>query len=370
MKNRITLVILSILFTFCVNAKSKNHKPFRVVGYYCGVGIPIDSFEVEKLTHLIFSFGHLNGNKFAIHSKIDSTTIQRMVELKSRNPNLKVMLSLGGWSGCKTCSDVFNTEIGRKEFAQSLKTVSQYFKTDGIDLDWEYPAIKGFPGHTFRNEDKHNFTLLLKEIRNSMGQNFEISFAAGGFTSYIDSSIEWKEVNKYVDFINVMSYDLIHGYSTTTGHHTALFSTTQQTESTDHAVKMMLQHGIPSNKIVIGAAFYGRYFQIISTANNGLYQKCSFLKSVSYKLFEDSIYNTNKGFEIFWDSVAKAPYAINRNRNLFFTYDNEKSIQVKVNYGLENSLGGIMFWQLYDDKLKNGLLNCINAKLENSKNIK
>ncbi|MFM2226464.1 MAG: hypothetical protein RJA07_2666 [Bacteroidota bacterium] len=357
--------ILFVAFIFQTTAaQSKPTKPFRVVGYYCGVGIPVDSFEIEKLTHLIFSFGHLEKNKFAIRTKIDSATIKQMVELKRRNSNLKVMLSLGGWSGCATCSDVFNTIQGRKDFATSLQKITRYFKTDGIDLDWEYPAIKGFPSHTYRKADKHNFTLLLKEIRKTMGKNFEISFAAGGFTAYIDSSIEWEEINKYVDFINVMSYDLIHGYSTSTGHHTTLYSTSQQTESTNHAVEMMMNNGIPSFKIVIGSAFYGRYFHLKNTTNNGLYQSGSFYKSVSYKLIKDSIINPSNGFEMYWDSIAQAPYAINKSRKLFFTFDNEQSVQLKVKYALQKQLGGIMFWQLYDDKFHNGLLNCIDTELK------
>ena len=150
-----------------------------------------------------------------------------MVLKKSLNPELKVMLSLGGWGGCATCSDVFSTSTGRQEFAQSVKEVTTYFGTDGIDLDWEYPSIAGFPGHTFRPEDKENFTALLKEIRAVNGEDFEISFAAGGFTEYIQSAVDWTEVVKYTDFINIMTYDLVHGFSKVSGHHTPLYSTPQ-----------------------------------------------------------------------------------------------------------------------------------------------
>ncbi len=356
----ISLLVFFLIKTYAFSQPSKD---FRVVGYYCGSSIPVDSFEVEKLTHIIFSFGHLKGNLFHINSKTDSLTIQRMVEMKKRNPDLKVMLTIGGWSGCPTCSDVFNSEKGRQEFAQSVKTNLQFFKADGIDLDWEYPAIKGFPGHSFIKEDKHNFTLLVKNLREVLGKKYEISFASGGFTTYIDSSIEWNETMQYVDFVNIMSYDLVHGYSKQTGHHTPLYSTSQQIESTDNTVKMLLKRGVAANKLVIGAAVYGRYFQVENTNNNGLYQSGYFFKSVSYKLMNDSIINPAKGFELYWDSVAQAPYAINRKRKLFFTYDNECSIKLKTNYALQNGLGGIMFWQLYDDKFHQGLLDVINKQV-------
>lgn len=329
---------------------------FRIVGYYCGITIPIDSFETEKLTHLIFCFGGLDGNKFKIHSAIDSATIKSMVQLKKSNPELKVMLSLGGWGGCQNCSDVFNTEIGRKEFAQSVKEISSYFDTDGIDLDWEYPVVKGFPGHTYRKEDRDNFTALLKELRAVNGDSFEISFASGGFTNYIDSSIDWKSVVQYTNFINIMSYDLVHGYSTTSGHHTPLYSTPEQIESTRHAVQMMLKAGVPANQLVIGAAFYGRFFQIEEGNPVELYQLCKFTHAFSSKYSSDSL-SAQNGFRILWDSVAQAPYAINDQRRLIATYDDERSIALKTKYAVDNKLGGIMFWQLYDDKFHNGLLD-------------
>lgn len=331
---------------------------FRIVGYYNGTTSNVDSLEIEKLTHIIFCFGSLHQNQFYIQSAMDSATIKRMVQLKSKNPGLKVVLSLGGWGGCKTCSDVFNTPEGRKEFAQSVKETSSYFKTDGIDLDWEYPAIKGFPGYRYRSEDRKNFTELLREIRQANGDSFEISFAAGGFTTYIDSSIEWKEINRYINFINIMSYDLVHGYSTISGHHTPLFSTSEQKESTDNAVQMLLKKGIEPEKLVIGAAFYGRFFQIEEGSNVDLYKPCKFLHGFSFKNSVDSLSSDN-GFKQRWDEEAKAPYAINTNRRILATFDNEKSVALKTKYALKNKLGGIMFWQLCDDQFHNGLLDVI-----------
>ncbi len=334
---------------------------FRIVGYYSGPTNLVDSFEMNKLTHLIFSFGHLEGNRLHIGSKEDSATIKKMVELKFKNPKLKVMLSLGGWGGCKTCSDVFNTESGRVEFAQSVREVSKYFKTDGIDLDWEYPAIQGPPGHTFRKEDRRNFTLLLEELRKVNGANFEISFAAGGFTTYIDSTVEWKEIIRYTDFINIMTYDLVHGYSKSSGHHTPLYSTPEQIESTDHAVKLLLQAGVPAAQLVIGAAFYGRFFQIDEGYPVDLYEPCHFLHGFSSKDMQDSL-SINNGFERRWDTIAKAPYAINVKRRLVATYDDDQSVRLKTKYVVDHKLGGIMFWQMCDDKFRGGLLEAIGNR--------
>lgn len=349
------LSILSFISGILSMAKAQADAGFRIVGYYSGPTTALDSFETEKLTHLIFCFGHLEGNHFKIGSAGDSATIRKMVDLKQNNPKLKVMLSLGGWGGCETCSDVFSNSADRQVFAQSVKAISDYFKTDGIDLDWEYPAIKGFPGHTYRPEDRTHFTALLKELRAVNGDDFELSFAAGGFTMYIDSSVECQEVIRYTDFINIMSYDLVHGYSTTSGHHTPLYSTPQQTESTDHAVQMLLEAGVPAQQLVIGAAFYGRYFEIANDNPVDLYMPCRFSHGFSYRNVTDSL-SVNHGFEHRWDDVAQAPYAINMKRRLLATYDDELSIALKTKYAVEHKLGGIMFWQLYDDRFRNGLL--------------
>lgn len=346
--------------SFSASAQTgKNKKEIAVIAYYAGNPNRIDSFEVEKLTHIIFCFSHLSGNKLHIGSARDTLAIQKMVALKSRNPKLKIILSLGGWGGCETCSPVFATHAGRKEFARSVKEINDYFGTDGIDLDWEYPAIEGYPGHAFNAEDKPAFTHLVKELRKELGKKNEISFAAGGFAKFIDSSIEWKKVMKIVDRVNLMSYDLVHGFSTVSGHHTPLYSTPQQKESTNNGVQMMIAAGVPADKIVVGAAFYARLFAVTDTINNGLYRSAKFFSGISYSRQADTLSAAN-GFTQYWDSTANAPYAFNPQRKMLATYDDIRSVQLKTKYVLNHKLNGIMFWQLAEDKLTDGLLNAID----------
>ncbi|HMC87161.1 MAG TPA: glycosyl hydrolase family 18 protein, partial [Chitinophagaceae bacterium] len=308
MTHRLFLLLLAGLVGINAFAQKTEKNNFSVIAYYAGRTTMIDSFEVEKLTHLIFCFCHLKGNRISVGNARDSATIQKMVGLKSRNPQLKIILSLGGWSGCQTCSTVFTTGKGRRQFARSVRDLSNYFGTDGIDLDWEYPAIEGFPGHAYSPEDKPAFTLLINQLRKKLGSAKEISFAAGGFTKFIDSSIEWKKVIKKINRVNLMSYDLVSGFSTISGHHTPLYSTPHQKESTDNGVKMMLGAGVPASKIVIGAAFYGRFFEVTDTTNNGLYLPGKFDHGFSYNRMSDSLSVAN-GFVQYWDSIANAPYA-------------------------------------------------------------
>lgn len=353
------VLILALTTSFCYAQKEKGKNNIAVIAYYAGRSNTIDSFEIEKLTHLIFSFCHLKGNRLSVDHAWDSATIRDMVGLKSRNPQLKIILSLGGWGGCKTCSDVFSTKKGRKEFSKSAKQLCDYFGADGIDLDWEYPTISGFPGHTYGPEDKPHFTALVKQLRKKLGGKKEISFAAGGFTKYIDSSVEWKKIMPKINRVNLMSYDLTSGFSKVSGHQTALYSTPDQVESVDNGVTRLIAAGVPPGKIAIGAAFYARLFEVTDTSNHGLYRPAHFYHGLPYRRFADTL-NTNNGFIQYWDSLAKAPYAFNAERKLLATYDDSESIRLKTEYVIKNKLNGVMFWQLGEDTFTNGLLNVID----------
>lgn len=340
-------------------ARKKEQEGHAVIGYYAGRNSAIDSFATEKLTHIIFSFCHLNGNLMVVNNANDSAIIRHLVSLKSKNPRLKVILSLGGWGGCRTCPLVFATRKGRKEFTRSVKELTGYFRTDGIDLDWEYPALANVPGYPFSPDDKDNFTLLVKELRKKLDKQNEISFAAGGFTKYLETSIDWNRVVPRVNYINLMTYDLVSGYATVSGHHTPLYSTPQQVESTDHAVRFLDSIGVPLSKLVIGAAFYARIFENVDSINNGLYRPCRFKRGVAYR-DQATVLSRDSGFLYHWDPVAQAPYMYNARQKLFVSFDDTLSIRLKSRYALEKHLGGIMFWQLAEDRFTGGLLDIID----------
>lgn len=353
---KILFAVFFCSLSFLCFGQSSNK--FTVTGYFFGGPEKADSVDVKKLTHIIFSFCHLKGNTLQVDNSRDATTITNLVALKKKNPELKVLLSLGGWGGCASCSDVFSTAQGRKEFSQSVLQLNQFFKSDGIDLDWEYPAVEGYPGHAYKPEDRQNFTELIRELRKTLGNQYEISFAAGGFQKFLDEAVSWKDVMKDVDRINLMTYDLVNGYSTITGHHTALYSSSDQKESTDNAVKYLIKLGIPSDKLVIGAAFYGRMWEGVPPTRNGLYQSGKFKMGVNYNRFKTELSETN-GFISYWDDIAKAPYAYDASEGLFITYDDKRSIELKTKYVIDNKLNGIMFWEITNDTYRDGLLDAI-----------
>ncbi|RYD76666.1 MAG: glycoside hydrolase family 18 protein [Sphingobacteriales bacterium] len=356
------VILLSIFCGLTLNAQQK-YRP-NVIAYYTGGGgTLIDSFPIEKISHLIYSFGHLKGDSMNIHSAKDSALILKMVDLKKRNPDLKVMMAMGGWSACANCSEVFSRADGRKTFAKTTKELLSFFKADGIDIDWEYPAVAGFPGHRYTEDDKHNFTLLIKELRKKLGKKAEISFAAGGTKNCIDSCFEWNEIMPLVDRVNLMTYDLVSGYATVSGHHTPLYSTTQLPLSGDYAVSELIKMGVPAHKIALGAAFYARIFENSTDANQGLYQPTKFVNGVSFKNFNKE-FSVDKGYKYYWDEIAKAPYYYNAETKRLATFDDPKSISLKTKYVINKKLNGIMFWELTDDAYTDGLLSVIDKTIK------
>jgi chitinase len=356
------MLVFSLLLTTGVYAQ-KDKK--AVIAYYSGGPERLDSFNARQMTHIIYCFGHLDGNRLKIKSARDTAVIQKMVAMKKVNPELKVLLSLGGWGGCEPCSDVFATEKGRKEFAQSVKELNAYFRADGIDLDWEYPTVPGFPGHKYSPSDKEAFTQLVKQLRATLGKTQIITFAAGGFQKYLDEAVDWKAVMPVVDYVNLMSYDLVSGFATTTGHHTALYSNPDQKESTHNAVQWLIRNGVDPAKIIIGAAFYARIWENVPAQNNGLYQAGKFQSAAAYRHFPEKL-SEKSGFVFYWDDVTKAPYAYHPEKKLYATFDDKQSITLKTAYVLQHNLGGIMFWELGSDSYTDGLLQTINKTLQES----
>lgn len=360
---RKVLVLLCVLQFLHFGAWSQPPVKPVVIAYYTGDGDAVRKFPLSSITHLIYSFLKLDGDTLAFQRPMQQDILRKLVALKKDYPNLKIMVSIGGWGGCAPCSPAFSNPDTREKFARSVVKLLSEFGADGLDLDWEYPGIEGFPGHAFSDQDVPNFTDLVKRIRAAMGKRYILSFAAGGFTKYLEASIEWKKVAPLVDYINLMTYDLVNGYSKQTGHHTALHATAQQPEATDHCVDYLLKAGVPARKLVIGAAFYARVWKNVPSLNNGLFQPGEFKTMLAFRDFETGL-SAADGFVNYWDETSMAPYSYSAGKLEFATYDNERSVAEKTRYVLNKRLGGIMFWELTNDKYSGGLLDQINQTLQ------
>jgi chitinase len=149
-----------------------------------------------------------------------------------------------------------------------------------------------------------------------------------------------------------MSYDYFGPSDPLSGHHTGLYTSSQDTSksSTDASVKAYLAAGVPAQKIVVGIAFYGKGWEMESGDNKGLFRKPkNFVRAGGYTFLKDSMINQN-GYTRYWDEEVNAPYLFHAEKNIFITYDDEQSVKAKCDYIKKNNLGGAMFWEYNSDK--------------------
>ena len=334
---------------------------YRVIAYVAGYQ---DNWgehyeKAKQITHINYAFANIKEGKVVLGNEKDVDDLVKLNALKKVNLDLKILISVGGWGWSKNFSDAVLTTNSRQIFANSAIDFMLKYKIDGIDLDWEYPGLRG-DNNTFREVDKDNFTAILKLLRkkldslDSKKHRYLLTIATGAFQSYLDHT-NMKEAHKYLDFINIMTYDFYTGGSKFTGHHANLYNSDfnkKSPKSVKIAVEQHIKAGIPANKLVLGVPFYGRWWKKVNPGNNGLYQLSNGLTgSYSFSTIADSI--KSNSFKSYWDSSAKTPYIWREKDSLFVTYDDSRSIQLKADFVRESNLGGIMFWQFNGD---NGML--------------
>ena len=279
-------------------------------------------------------------------------------EIKKVNPDIKIVISIGGW-GADGFSQAAATPEGRQKFAESAVKIMQENKLDGIDVDWEYPCSSQ-AGIASSPEDKVTFTLLMKELREQIdacqkGQT--LSIAAGALRSYLDDTV-MREVQKYLDYVQLMTYDFFNIFSPTTGHHANLYETgiTEQKSSADSAVKMFVEAGVPIEKIVMGAAFYGRSWIGIPDAMHGFGQPVDSKLNIGrkdycgYGTICNMLESGEGNYTYYWDDDAKAAYVY--NGDCFISYEDKRALSHKVEYVKEHQMKGIMFWEYSEDQTR------------------
>ena len=368
----LTTILLLVNNAFSQSNPVKS-KPV-IIGYVAGFRglIDTDKIAAQKLTHINYAFVNVKGNNaFLGNLKTDTVNFRKLNLLKQKNPDLKIFISIGGWAWSENFSDAVLTDSSRAEFAKSSVDIIRKYNLDGVDIDWEYPARPGEEGNVYRPEDKQNFTLMFQAIRKELdvlqketGHKKLLSTAVGGFTDFLNTS-EMGKAQQYLDYVNLMTYDLYTGGGTAS-HHANLYDSKKiaSNSSADKTIKAFIAAGVPANKLVMGIAFYGRNFKIDESGKKGLGDKVvSGQFGKGYTLLKDSLINKN-GYKRFVDKAAKAPYLFNEKNKTFITYEDEQSVKNKCKYVKDHGLAGVMFWE-YSSDPKEYLLDEINKRLAN-----
>jgi chitinase len=373
----------------------------------------------DQLTNLNFAFMDFDSNGNLVFTDADASTanglgqqgvtwgatnagiLPALINLKAQNPNLKVGVSLGGWSKSGDFSAVAANPTARQNLIDQTVKFITYTDMDFVDIDWEYPTEvrqpdtvdnkndEGTPNS--KPEDYQNYITLLQGFRDALdaqgeqlGKHFELSVALPGSPAKLEADIDTDKLFSIVDFANMMNYDLRGAWDAYSGHHTALYGNPDDPYyssglSVDQVAQYLLGKGVPSEKIVIGAAFYTRGWEKVDAGPNpdtpGLFGAAEQVGKDadqtptygagneapltvgdggrrsglwSYRGL-DALKAAYPGLQEYWDDVAQAPSMYNPSTGAFFTYDNEQSIAAKAKYVNDNDLGGMIAWMASED---------------------
>ncbi len=317
-------------FVYCPYMQAKEHADVsvadRVIVAYVTSWSAVRP-DPSCVTHINYAFGHVNETFNGI--RIDNPgRLKSIVELKETHPHLKVMLSVGGW-GSGRFSEMVASDDFREQFAQDCNRVIREYQLDGIDVDWEYPTSAA-ANISASPEDKENFTFLMRDIRQAIGQDALLTLATVATAEYMD----FPAFLPFVDFVNIMAYDM----ATPPFLHAPLYRSERAGKTTSaEAVEAHLLAGVPPSKLVLGMPFYGRGGKEVPTFLD--YKKISSLEGMTEQ----------------WDEVAKVPYLTDSAGDLVLGYENARSLAIKCEYILEKGLRGGMYWD-YDGDTPEGEL--------------
>ncbi|MGO1079206.1 glycoside hydrolase family 18 protein [Inquilinus sp. CA228] len=403
-----------VLAGLCVLALATPAQARRVIGYFTQWGIYGRNFQVKDieadgaaghLTHINYAFGNVRNNRcevgvtqyanpdtgeggdayadytkaFSAKESVDGLADHwdqplrgnwnQLKKLKARHPDLKVLISLGGWTWSRGFSQAARPE-NRKAFVASC--IDAYIRGnlpvtdyaggagaaltvfDGIDIDWEYPAACGLSCGT--SEDRENFTALLAEFRRQLDAvrpGLLLTAAVGAGIDKIRVT-DPGQYAPYLDYINLMTYDFHGAWERQTNHHSPLFGSPgdpsvgdQRRYNSRDAVQAILERGVPASKLNLGIGFYGRGWTGVHNTNRGLYQVGGPAPGTWESGIEDYKVLRGRVAGSYIDAQARAHWKY--DGVTFWSYDDPALVSEKMQYVKAQGLGGAFFWEFSGD---------------------
>ena len=187
----------------------------------------IDNSEYNDESHDIFQI-------FATKLVL-SEFYQRVLDIKKKNPNVKVTLAIGGWNDSQgpKYSDMVNNPSSRRRFVEHAVEFLEKHNFDGLDLDWEYPKCWQTDCKKGPDSDKEAFSAWVKELSDAFKpKGLLLSAAVSPNAKIIEVGYDVPFIAQHMDWIAVMSYDYHGHWDKKTGH-----------------VSPMYDHPVSSNEI-------------------------------------------------------------------------------------------------------------------------
>ena len=318
----------------------KNINQGQVIIAYCYEYTGIRENDLKTIDIVNYCFAQIRENSNGFY--IDISELSQIYKIKElHDSGIRVCLSIGGWRDDSDdwipYQNAAKTEEGRKQVANAILDILERCELDGVDMDWEYP----------RSSDKDNFTLLMKEIRDTLKAKNERYLVSAAVPSSLNSKrYDYTALNEILDYFNVMTYDM--ETSSNTSYQSALYTSSYSRYSTDDAIKSIINAGVDKRKVVLGMAFYGKKYTGVSADNSGRGNKYSSKSFITYT----EIYQTylSKGMTSYYDSNAGSNYLYDEANNVFVCFEDEETIKAKCEYAISKDIGGVMWWSYEDDK--------------------
>ncbi|KAI1073334.1 hypothetical protein LB507_011651, partial [Fusarium sp. FIESC RH6] len=280
--------------------------------------------------------------------------VKQLFSLKKKHRQVKILLSIGGWTWSTNFATTAASAASRSVFAKSAVTLVKDWGFDGIDIDWEYPTT---------DEDASNMILLLEAVRAELdtyasehapGYHFQLTIAAPAGSSHY-SKLHLADIGRKVDYINLMAYDYAGSWSLVAGHSANLYANADLPQSTPFnthdAVKAYLEAGVPARKLVLGMPVYGRSF--LGSSDMGESYSGVGLANKALGSWEDGVWDykalSKQGLTAMYDEKAQAYYGKDPSGLSIYSYDTPEAVQKKVSYLKQHGLGGAMFWEASGD---------------------
>lgn len=252
---------------------------------------------LPSCTHLVYGYAGVNPDNFKISALISNQELdlstglyKQITSLKSKYPQLKVLLSVGG-DADGTFEKYFallESNTAKISFANSVNEVLKKYSFDGLDLAFQFPKMKpkkirstiGSVWHSFKStigvagkpvdenseQHKNQFSSLVIELKNSFRiDNYQLSVTVlpnVNATLYLDVPA----IKNYVDFVNIAAFDVytpIRNPKEADYPAPVLSVSDRNTEETvDAWASFLVNGGLAPNRVVVGIPAYGRAWAI------------------------------------------------------------------------------------------------------------
>ncbi|KAL1434592.1 hypothetical protein MTO96_011678 [Rhipicephalus appendiculatus] len=322
---------------------SNKNQGFLTVSYYRWDKDKLkpDDLDTSLCTHLILGFTEVEDSILSKGSTDGDSSYQAVANLKANNPSLKVMLSVGGGGKSRCFHDMVSDPSNTDRFVACVVETLRRNNLDGIDVDWEFPM-------DIRNGKAH-FSRLLQKLRAAFDdeavasgrQRLILSAAVAAQSVIVNSSYNVQEIERYVDFINLMTYDLhlFKWYYPFSGHNSPLHGRRKElgyfaTLNISSSAKFWISKGMPKSKIVVGVPTYGLVWRLGHHKWHGV--SCLTVCQV-----------IAEGGKRIFDKQSKVPYVVNKKH--WISYDDIDSVEHKAKWILSEGYGGIMTFSLNCD---------------------